>query len=240
VDFLINNTTGENQVNVDIDISNNKALVVWESKTISNTELRGRFINIYNGEPDTTGDFRINDVILGDSKNPQIASFDNQALVVWQSNNGIENDIHYRLVSYVGSPSDSSGDDYILSANEFDQVNPQLFIKNKKAFILWEEGISPDIDIIGKIYDLEKEQVTFDDDLYLTATTTENQIEPSLFYGDKKGLLVWKSNHNALDYNIYGQIIDINSVFGLPYGNNNFFKAPLIERNYLIKSRVKY
>ncbi|MES0492170.1 MAG: hypothetical protein ABUK01_19435, partial [Leptospirales bacterium] len=43
-------------------------------------------------------------------------------------------------------------------------------------------------------------------------------------------------------YNVSGQkiFVDTKTPIGLQYGMNNFFKAPLIERNYTIKARLRY
>ena len=66
---------------------------------------------------------------------------------------------------------------------------------------------------------------------------------PALIFGKETdcGLVIWNYTQAYSSVNdVVLQPIDSRYVFPLPFGLNNFFTAPLIERDYEVRARIKF
>lgn len=76
-------------------------------------------------------------------------------------------------------------------------------------------------------------------EFFLSTTNFGNQTGPNIVLNGNSGFAAWWSQ-DATQQNIRGFSVDILNPGALQYGLNNFFVAPLIERDYTIWSRVKF
>ncbi|EMJ99162.1 LIC12048 family lipoprotein [Leptospira sp. B5-022] len=76
-------------------------------------------------------------------------------------------------------------------------------------------------------------------EFFLSTTNFGNQSGPGIVLNGTSGFAAWWSQ-DATQQNIRGFNVDILNPGALQYGLNNFFVAPLIERDYTIWSRVRF
>ena len=242
-DFLVSSTNQGNQENPQVSISDGKALVVWKSKNNgSNYDIRGRLIDMSTGRLVGSGDFLVSFTNTGDQIAHQASISNGKALVVWKSkDNSRDFDIRGRLVDMSAGLVLGSSDFLVSSTNQKSQENPRLSISDGKALVMWKsKDNASNWDIRGRFINMNIGKVLGSGDFLASSTNQKNQESPRLSISGGKALVVWQSKDNGRDSDIRGRIIDMKTgTFPLPYGLNNFFTAPLLERDYELKASLK-
>ncbi len=97
-DFLLSTTYGYDQLNPQVALAGDKALVVWQSRDPgSHNDIRYRVVDMNSSIPLGTTDFLVSTANAYDQLSPHAAAFDDRACVGWQSrDNGANYDIRAR------------------------------------------------------------------------------------------------------------------------------------------------
>ncbi|WP_167881610.1 hypothetical protein, partial [Leptospira wolffii] len=76
-------------------------------------------------------------------------------------------------------------------------------------------------------------------EFFVSTTNYGNQTGPKIAVKDTTGFVVWWAT-DSTQQNIRGYTLDMLNPGALQYGLNNFFVAPLIERDYTLKAQINF
>lgn len=92
-DFRVTNSLWTSNDLPDISVSGDQAMVVWTAINGGNADIRCRIINMKTGTG-PFGDFLLSTTSVNNQTNSKAAIMGSQAMAVWQSNNGSNDDIN--------------------------------------------------------------------------------------------------------------------------------------------------
>ncbi|TGL50824.1 hypothetical protein EHQ61_08575 [Leptospira wolffii] len=104
---------------------------------------------------------------------------------------------------------------------------------------LWEHEENSKRTIRGRIATLSPFQLKGSGEFFVSTTNQGTQTGPSAVGIANMGLGAWLSQDTDLP-RIRGYYLDLNNPGALQYGLNNFFVAPLIERDYTLWTKIIY
>jgi len=196
------NTFGIGQRLPQVFIENDKAFVIWRS-----IDVRGQMIDMVTGSK-LGGEILVSTGNLTQPDIPQVFVENGKALVIWQSfDNGVDFDIHSQVID-MASGSKLGSELLVSTNNAFHQVEPQVFIENGRALVVWQSfNIGVDSDIHGQVIDMVSGS-KLGSELLVSTTNTGRQTIPQVFGENGKALVVWLSSDSGNDYDIRGQVID--------------------------------
>jgi len=215
-DYSVSTTNTNAQTNPEVSISGNRALAVWVSNNGSDTDIRGRLIDVDTGLG-IINDFLISNTSTSNQSNPQVSISGNYALVVWQSYNGSNYDIYGRVINITAATLSEVfvGNNFLVSntvANT--QENPRLGISGDRALVVWESHYGSTWDIRGRFISLssgDNQIATTEFDV--CATIANDQNNPDISVSNGRALVVWESNNGSND-DIRGRIFTMSSGTG--------------------------
>lgn len=262
-DFAVSFSNDFSQSMPQVKISGNRALVVWQSNDTdfdgSKFKIKGRVLNMDVSDATATMapmgvvDFTI--TAWGNlsapfyNYSPKLEVYGYKAFIVWQSitNTGIY-EIRGRIIDFqnayhinseigpnIGKP------EFILSASDTsEKFSPTVGISGTRALITWNAGSTSTIypDIKARLFDLAAEVMGGNSELTINQTTNQSQMSASSVIFGNRSAIFWQSNHDGANTHIYGRLQNGDIINMLPYGLNNFFVAPLIERNFTANARI--
>jgi hypothetical protein len=236
-DVLLSTSNTDIQYNSGITCGPNSALVTWASKDNgSDFDIRGRLINLGTGVPEGTSDFLVNTTISNDQFPAMGIAYGTRALVLWNHLSANDDyDIRGRVID-LETGNFSTSDDFLVSTeNTGPQTGAVAASSNNHVLITWRSGTTLiEQDIRGRFYDLETLKFIGDFDFLISTTHSNSHAGHSLYISGNLPVVFWGSKDNGMDYDIRGSFV-------IPdYGINQFFSAPLIERNYSVKARILY
>jgi hypothetical protein len=93
------------------------------------------------------------------------------------------------------------------------------------------------MNIRGRLFDFSSDAIMGGGDFLINSTTSFTQSAPVMHVSKSKAVVVWTSAENGGLTVIRGATltlpnVPVEYVGPIPYGANNFFTSPLIERNY--------
>ncbi|TAL39767.1 MAG: hypothetical protein EPN93_00550 [Spirochaetes bacterium] len=235
-DFLVSTNNAGNQSALEFSIGGGRALVVWHSTDNgSNYDIRGRVVDMFTGAPVAT-DFLVSTSNASDQQFPQVSIAGGRALVVWRSrDNGSNYDIRGRVVD-MATEAPLAGDFLVSTSNDGEQENPQVTITDSRALVVWHSRDNgSNADIRGRVVDMAT-GAPLATDFLVSTSNAGDQWFPRVSIADGRALVVWYSSDNGSNYDIRGRVIDFKSQ--VPFGEQNFFVSPLIERDYEVKARI--
>ncbi len=108
-----------------------------------------------------------------------------------------------------------------------------------KALVVWHSSHSGDANVYGSVIDLTTATRLNPPAFPINTVDLSTQALPSIHFAGQQGFVAWQSNDNGSDYDIRGRNIDIEQLFPVPFGLNNFFSAPLIRRLYEVRANIQ-
>ncbi|RHX93008.1 LIC12048 family lipoprotein [Leptospira stimsonii] len=117
----------------------------------------------------------------------------------------------------------------------------QSILSGNKVLTTWEQTNGTKKTIWGRISDLSTFTLDGQKEFQLSTTNEGIQFNPTATINSASnlGLVTWVSQDKT-QQRIRGAKIDLNNPGALQYGLNNFFVAPLIERDYTVRAKIKY
>ncbi|MCG6194327.1 LIC12048 family lipoprotein [Leptospira sp. FAT2] len=112
-------------------------------------------------------------------------------------------------------------------------------LAGNKILTTWDQTNGTKKTIWGRISDLSTFTVDGPKEFQLSTTNEGIQFNPTSVVNNGIGFATWVSQDKT-QQRIRGAKIDLNNPGALQYGLNNFFVAPLIERDYTVRARIKY
>ena len=235
-DFLVSTTGANAQQNAKLKVSGNKALVVWESNdTGLDYNIRGRIIDMTTGATQASQDFLVSSTTADDQSSPSVFISGDYAMIAWQSKDNLTDyDIRARKFNLVTGIFD--GNDFrVNTTTANNQTTPVLTIAGDSVFVAWKSSNGSDTDIRGRLLRL-KTGAGLRDDILVSSTSANNQLNPQMGVCGTMAFIVWESNTD-----IYGTVKSLDYQFtgtSLPHGLSNFFVSPMIERDYTLRVRI--
>ncbi|MCG8689428.1 MAG: hypothetical protein MI892_31430, partial [Desulfobacterales bacterium] len=106
-----------------------------------------------------------------------------------------------------------------------------------KAIARWfSDSLGNGHDIKGRIIDMSDKYLgrALGNETLINTNNNNDQTSPSAVIYNGKALVTWSSLDNDVDEDIKAQVINM----GYLEQNINYFKAPLLERDYEVKARI--
>ncbi|PJZ59079.1 LIC12048 family lipoprotein [Leptospira barantonii] len=127
-----------------------------------------------------------------------------------------------------------------LASDNADMRKPgNSILSGNKILTTWDQINGTKRTIWGRISDISTFTVDGPKEFQLSTTNEGIQFNPNSVVYNGMGLALWVSQDKT-QQRIRGAKIDLNNPGSLKYGLNNFFVAPLIERDYTVRARIKY
>ncbi|MBM9502561.1 hypothetical protein JWG44_20100 [Leptospira sp. 201903071] len=117
----------------------------------------------------------------------------------------------------------------------------QSILSGNKILTTWEQTNGSRKTIWGRVSNLSTFTVDGQKEFQLSTTNEGVQLNPTSIIntGNNLGLVTWLSQDKT-QQRIRAAKIDLANPGALQYGLNNFFVAPLIERDYTVRAKIKY
>ncbi|MES0491522.1 MAG: LIC12048 family lipoprotein [Leptospirales bacterium] len=141
-DFLISNSDANTQDLPQVTVSGDRAMVVWQSKdNLVDLDIRGRMVDMTNGNLIGNSDFLVSTTNANDQKLPQVSSSGDHALVVWQS---VEAGwpIRARRVDMTNGVPLGSADLSLKNYANSHGSAPQVALWGEHAMAIWSASIT--------------------------------------------------------------------------------------------------
>lgn len=257
-DFPVSVHNSGGQANPNISGAGSKAAVSWYSND-SATNVRYRVFDLDAQKPVSSSDFWICGSSCGYSGYPwAIAAQGDRALVIWTSFEGSNstNVVRGRTVDLISGLPGSPNDFLISTTNSPGTVSSVgTAISGSRVFAYWEQGNpngSSPIDIRARVFDLFTNQFSTSGDFSLNMPYFTN-IYPNIYanqISNSDGNSIFVSFGAGVGGGAYQNIgiqfsFTSNSTPGAntalqqsKYSLNNFFTAPLIERNFTATTKI--
>ncbi|MES0489525.1 MAG: LIC12048 family lipoprotein [Leptospirales bacterium] len=221
---------------VEISDDGTKALLLIRGGISPNWNLMGNIISL-SATPTCGASFDIDkdNAIIQNHKDVQIVG--DKAIVSWRTDETGDFNIKARIVNMDGTMSAIIPVNTVLTG---EQSYPRIALNSTQALIAWKSiGTG---EMRGQIIDLATEATVDKSDFSLGKLTSSDAYFPGITYNGTFGMIFWQDFNGGSTYNLMGQRFNINTntILPLTYGMNNFFVSPLIERTYVIKSRLLY
>lgn len=201
-------TTSNNKEKPRVAVSGTNFYVSWNNESSGNENVQLQKFNSLNDPP--TSLFGPVDANIGGGSDDQIksdlaADADDNLYIVWQDsrNTGKGWDIYIRKFnsSLIGQWADIKVHSYDGVA---DQINPRLAISAVgDIYVVWEDERNGNKDIYWKKFDSSGNPV-FDDTQINTDTSSLDQYEPSIVYGNGNIYIAWADKRDSQP-DIYAQ-----------------------------------
>ncbi|WP_167881078.1 LIC12048 family lipoprotein, partial [Leptospira gomenensis] len=116
----------------------------------------------------------------------------------------------------------------------------QSFISGNNVISLWEhrEG-SGKSTIRGRMFTISPFALKGSGEFIVSTTNQGDQAGPDVHAYGNKALAVWRAQDTTQPW-IRGFKLDLNNPGAITYGLNNFFVAPMIERDFTVKAKIQY
>jgi hypothetical protein len=243
-EFHVATFTANRQGSIEIGTANDRALAVWQSSHSDSGDIMGRFFDFETKQPLPGNEFEVSLTNTDTQGYPSVKIENAKAYIVWNSSGS---GIMGRVIGFVDNPPDPVGE-FNISNSEL-SYDAEIVMSDNKALVVWSAPNAGGFDIMGKFVDFHTGQSFPGDDFTISAFNDKYQSSPGVVLADDNAFVVWSSTHDAsidLDnWEIMGQLVPFNAYFKIDYtennyGLNNFFVAPLIERNYKVKVNLSY
>ncbi|MES0490885.1 MAG: LIC12048 family lipoprotein [Leptospirales bacterium] len=170
--------------------------------------------------------------------NKSVVSIGNKVVMVYNTNQDGDYDIRARTLSFTTEAMSVATS--VNSVITGDQVMPAVVANGNFAFVAWKSiGTG---ETRAQLIDLKTNKTVDKSDFLIGSSPGPTLQYPSITYNGYSGQIFWQHTDGSTQYKVMGQRFEMNTNMTLPlnYGINNFFVSPLIERTYVIRSRLKY
>ncbi|EQA53556.1 LIC12048 family lipoprotein [Leptospira kmetyi] len=213
-----------------VGATNGKGMIFWRR---SDGYIMGRGVNTSDGTLVGSNYFEIE---TGGVDFLKYSTFGNTGLVTYRRNT---KEIRLRAIDLQASQPL-----YPISLNlgvtDNDGRKPSnSILAGNKILTTWDQINGTKRTIWGRISDFSTFTVDGPKEFQLSTTNEGIQFNPISVVNNGSGLATWVSQDKT-QQRIRGAKIDLNNPGSLKYGLNNFFVAPLIERDYTVRARIKY
>ncbi|PJZ28989.1 LIC12048 family lipoprotein [Leptospira kmetyi] len=213
-----------------VGANNGQAMAIWKR---SDGYVLGRGINMSTGALIGSSNFEIEN---GGVDFLKFSTFGSTGLLTYRKNTKEIRikaiDLSTSQLLYPGSLS--------LGVTDNDGRKPgNSILAGNKILTTWDQINGTKRTIWGRISDLSTFTVDGPKEFQLSTTNEGIQFNPNSVVYNGMGIAVWVSQDKT-QQRIRGAKIDLNNPGSLQYGLNNFFVAPLIERDYTVRARIKY
>lgn len=246
-DFLVSNTIAYNQSNARISVSENRALVVWESFEGTIRQARGKVFDLAMGTA-LNNDFNLStDIASTGAFLLNVSTAGNIGMVVWVGNSDMN--IYGRVVDLKAGEPVGYNVLTISTNNTNTQLSPDVKLSGNRALIAWTSNhlSGSDFDVRGRVFDAYAMKFADDSDFLVSKTNQANQTDIQIDLAGNRPLIRWLSADIApITFRSRVLYFDLSTVdrpgFSItqnaPYNLNNFFTAPLIERNFTATTKI--
>ncbi len=242
----INSTNVYAETYPHVIVHNEKALVTWKSYANSPgtlIDIKGQVVNLSSGfEGELIGSETILDTNNTGMNNVLLMEVvGNKAFVAWKSHDaGGQNQIEGRTVNLeTGKEGETIGSTLLIDPRDGDESNLDLTSSDGRVFVVYTSNtLGPGNDIMGQIIDLTTghEGRLIGSPVLISINRTSHQANPSVVNNQGVLSIIWESMDNEVDYDIKSQVMQLKD--DLLDENLNYFKAPLLERDYEVKARI--
>jgi len=250
----INGTILSSNAYATVSANGNSAFVAWLSSFIlpdgltAARQVRGAIVNLPSAARQG-GDFLISPSWIqpgSDVTGPNLISGMNatRAMVAWSavdnpSDSNSNRSVRLRFVN-VASGSLLGSTDMILNAPTLAAQNIQsLGLSGNRAIVAWRNAISQDFYM--RTVDVANAALLATGETKLSQISTAQTHRLSIGLFGNQGIAAWDvQDADQNHYSIHSRFLDFSPMNSISYGLNNFFTAPLIERNYTVTSRIKF
>ena len=242
-DFPVSTTNAGDQTAARMAITGDRVIAVWESTHGGDRDIRGRVFDLGSGLSIGAGDVGISLTNGGEQILPTAYADAGRALVVWQSNAEGTFDIHGRVVDLVTGLPLGNQDLAISTHNANTQDMPEISGWGVRSLVTWRSN-DRDVartDIRGRVVDLVTTKPLESSDFSVNTSVDAGSSTPLVTVYNNRALVIWgKATGPTFDLRVRALPIDFPmDGADVQFGLNNFFTAPLIERTFDIKARIK-
>lgn len=238
-DFAASQTASAFRQSPQVAASGNRSLIVWYGDGAGDWDVRGSVVDMTGNGSLINSDFLLSSASGGYQYVPQVAAAGSKAVVAWLS----DADIRGTIVD-LSSGLPAAGGDVLLSSTTVPNFNrPQVKASGNSAIISWHASNGVDLDIRGRILNLQTGVAAAGSDFLISSTTAFDQATPLIGVYGSQALVAWPSRNASNELSVRAAFVTLPDVpvpfvGPLPYGANNFFTAPLIERNYEATAQI--
>lgn len=220
-------------------------MVVWGSEDISvgNQDVRGIFVDL----PTTSivgSDFLLHNNRTSNQNGQTVKLGNSYGLVCFSSGATGAQDMYCRALDVLNRQVLGADEILVGTTAAQDQVLPRIEVVNDTAYVAWRSEESGSWSYRGQVINLATQTLVSGTNFIVTDRIYSSPLKPDDIYGANMPELVNSGNNVLLFWanneGMYSQRLVPNTLFPLPYGMNNFLVAPLIERNYTVRAKLRY
>ncbi len=232
--IAINSVTAGSQGVPMIVSTDDSALVIWYSKSSSTPNLKGRIIDAREGSVGSliSGEFPINTSSGNELSYYDIKISNEKAMIAWYSHDGSHGRIKGQIIGMsLNNEGEKIGPEIAIDDRAGFRLRPKIPAFGDKVLIVYESMYTG---IEGRILDMSKGcEGKIIGSPILIKPKINNESGPMVSTSNGKSLVGWVS-YNGTDHDIKGQVVDLNMLTNL----ENYFNAPLVERNFEVKAEI--
>jgi hypothetical protein len=137
-----------------------------------------------------------------------------------------------------------SSDRLLSTTTNNDQFLPTVAMSANRVLVGWHSmDNGSNYDIRARVLDAESMTAMQGQDFLLSTASANNQTMPNLTIWGSKAFSAWQSEQAAFANRVRSATVTLPGIFlensgPIQYGANNFFTAPLIERNYEATAQI--
>ncbi|MES0489526.1 MAG: LIC12048 family lipoprotein [Leptospirales bacterium] len=247
-EIMVSSSTTNDQIRPTVSASGNTAVVIWSSDdlVLNDINVRGIFIDLAN-EVSVGSDFLLHNSTANEQRRHRIKLGTNYGLACWRHENSVDADVKCRTIDIANRVLKGGSDLFFSTHTAGDQSLPNIGIVNDTAYVVWTSVEPTGWSYRTQVIDLKnnsritKTDLLISDHIYTSAywaDTNGNHINPNtakLITNGSTVVAVWANNDGLFSQRLVEQ-----TLFPLPYGMNNFFVSPLLERTYSVRVRLLF
>lgn len=231
--FTITTVSGSSLMNSSATPSvssvNNQALIIWRAP---NNDLKAVVVDMI---AKTVGTIQTVDTSISDNS-PKALALGSQGYILYSKGNRM---YMRRMDLSNGQFLDTSA--LVDSASTATAKNSKaLYTSNNRLLAVWEHTESSKTSIRVRSLNSSPYGLTSPTEFILNTTSAGNHTDPSIAVTGQNAMALWSSSELGNQIRVRGANFNFNQPATLPYGMNNFFVAPLIEREYSLKAKITY
>lgn len=229
--------------------SGESAIVAWKAYTGSNAISLARVLDLQLMAVPSGSDLVLSPLGNSSSVSNLMATAENgKGLFTWSLYNGAytATEIRGRVIS-LQSGSFLTPNDFLISTTNDTMNSPvKVSLSGNRGLVVWNHGASGNpITILGQTVDMQiGDRVSNQQEFTVNSTILDTIPTPAVSLIGESGVVAWEAKNNIGHTNIRSSIVTVPASYGvpsaqLPYGPNNFFTAPLIERNFMVTASIQ-
>lgn len=242
-DILVSTSNTNLQTLPSVSANGDTAVVVWRTDDITSgdQDVRGRFVDLPTASFVGT-DFLLHNVRTLYQYYSSVKLGNTYGLACWRS--GATGDSYCRALDVLNRQLLGTGEILVGTNTALDQGYPRTALINDTAYVVWRSQENTGWSYRSQVIDLPTQSLVtstdylISDRIYTSAYLTETfdgANTPDLITHGNNVMAFW-----ANEEGMFSQRLVPDTFFPIEYGINNFFVSPLVERNYSVKTRLRW